>query len=261
MSQRLEGKVALITGAGTGIGAACMGLFAREGATVIGCGRRVAPLEEVLTAVQSEGGGGAVIQADLARHEEADSAVASVMEQFGRLDILVHSAGVGWSWAAVSPDSMNDIAATPPEKWREVMSINLDACYSICRAALQPMLLQGSGSIVNVSSIGGFRGADSGHTYAAAKAGMINLTRAMAVAYGAKGIRSNCVCPGLTDTPMTEEVVTGIRADPQALQNIAPMARVGTPEEMAYGCLYLASDEASYCNGVVLPIDGGTTAR
>ena len=260
MSKRLAGEVALITGAGSGIGEACMKLFAQEGAVVVGCGRRLSVLENVLNAVRADGGDAMVVQADLAKHRDAVNVVEKTVEQYGRVDVLVHSAGVGMNFTEVSENSMNDIATTPFDTWREVMAINLDACYSICHSVLQHMLPQGSGSIVNVSSIGGLVGAPTGHTYSVAKAGLVNLTRCMAVAYGAQGIRTNCICPGLTQTPMVAGVVAGLEENEEFLKSVSPMARIGTAEEMAHACLYFASDESSYCNGVIMPIDGGKTA-
>ena len=128
------------------------------------------------------------------------------------------------------------------------------------RLVLPIMQEQGGGSIVNVASISGFLGMPTAHTYTAGKGAVINLTRSMATTYADDNIRSNCVCPGYTDTPMIQSVMN-IFDDEQVAGFITPMKRAGTPEEMAYGVLYLGSDEASYCNGVVLPIDGGTAAR
>jgi NAD(P)-dependent dehydrogenase (short-subunit alcohol dehydrogenase family) len=140
------------------------------------------------------------------------------------------------------------------------MRINLDACYLACRAAVLRMKAQGGGAIVNVASISGFQGLAAAHAYTAAKAGIINLTRSLCVAYAKDNIRANCLAPGFIDTPMVASVIS-LFDDPETADRLAPMRRPGTPEEMAYGCLYLASDEASYCNGTVLVVDGGTTAR
>lgn len=260
MAGRVQDKVTVITGAGTGIGAACMELFGAEGATVIGVSRTQSNLDEVMEKTQQAGGQGMVIAKDLSSFENAKSVVEETMEKYGRIDILVHSAGVGWSWGEKSPGSMDDVAVTSPEKWDEVMSINLDGCFYMIRNILPIMQKQGGGSIVNVASISGFLGMQTAHTYTAAKGAMINLTRSMATTYATDNIRSNCVCPGYTDTPMIQSVM-GIFDDDQTATYLTPMKRAGTPMEMAYGCLYLASDEATYCNGVVLPIDGGTSAR
>ncbi|MCB1748937.1 MAG: SDR family oxidoreductase, partial [Gammaproteobacteria bacterium] len=169
-------------------------------------------------------------------------------------------ASVGWSWSHVSENSMNDLATTPPDKWNEVIGINLNAAYYMSHACLQHMLPAGKGSIVNVASISGMVGMPTAHTYCSAKGGVINMTRAMATTYAKQGVRSNCVCPGYTDTPMISDVMYLFDDEPTA-NYLTPMARAGTPMEMAYGCLFLASDEASYCNGIVMPIDGGTVAR
>lgn len=258
--ERVKGKVAIITGAGTGVGRACMTLFAAEGAKVVGVSRTQANLDETLSAVRAAGGDGRVVAADLSKAGGADKVVAAARDAYGRVDILVHAAGVGYSWMEKSPDSMNDLVNTPPEKWHEVMAINLDSCFYMCRAVIPEMRKQGQGSIVNVASISGIQGLPVAHTYTAAKGAMINLTRSLCVAYCGDNIRANCIAPGFIATPMVESVLN-LFDDPAMADRLTPMKRPGTAEEMAYGCLYLASDEASYCNGTVLVIDGGTTAR
>lgn len=260
MVDRVKDKIAVITGAGTGIGRACMTLFAREGATVIGVSRTQKNLDEALVEVHALGGRGMVLAKDLSQPESADEIVAATVAAYGRVDILVHSASVGWSWNEKSPGSMHPLDDTTPDKWREVIGLNLDACAFINRACLRQMMKQGKGSIVNVASISGLFGMPTAHTYCAAKGGVINLTRALATTYAKDGVRTNCVCPGYTDTPMIASVMN-VFDDPAVAAQITPMARAGTPEEMANGCLFLASDEASYCNGSILVIDGGTAAR
>lgn len=258
---RLPGKVAVITGAGSGVGRACMMKFAAEGARVVGAGRTKRTLDESLSQVTAAGGEGLVVAADLSKEGSAEQVIAAALKAYGRIDIVVNAAGVGYSWAETSPDSMNDIANTPADKWREVMGINLDSVFYMCRAAVRQFREQKSpGSIVNVASISGMLGLAAAHTYTAAKGAMINLTRSMCVSYANDGIRSNCVAPGFIATPMVASVLN-IFDDPVVANQITPMSRPGTPEEMAMGCLYLASDEASYCNGTVLVIDGGTSAR
>ena len=258
--RRLEGKVAIITGAGSGVGQACMVRFATEGAKVVGVGRTQATLDETLAKLRAAGNDGLTVAADLARDEAADEVVAATLKAYGRVDVLVHAAGVGYSWMDKSPGSMNAVDQTEPDKWREVMRINLDACYLMCRAVIPAMRDARGGSIVTVASISGFQGLGVAHAYTASKGGMINLTRSMCVSYAAENIRANCVAPGFIDTPMVASVL-GMFDDPDVADRITPMRRPGTPDEMANGCLFLASDEASYCNGAVLVIDGGTTAR
>ncbi len=257
---RVKGKVALITGAGTGVGRACMKLFAAEGAKVVGVSRTQANLDETLSQVKAIKGEGKVIAADLAKPEGAERVVAETLSAYGRIDILVNSAGVGYSWLEKSPGSMGPVEDTTPDKWHEVMAINLDSTFYMCRLVVPQMKKQGGGSIVNVTSISGLQGLPVAHTYTAAKGAAINLTRSLAVSYCGDGIRANCIAPGFIKTPMVQSVL-GLFDDPAMADRLCPMKRPGTAEEMAYGCLYFASDESTYCQGSVLVIDGGTTAR
>jgi NAD(P)-dependent dehydrogenase (short-subunit alcohol dehydrogenase family) len=257
---RVKGKIVLITGAGTGVGRACMKVFAGEGATVVGVSRTRSNLDESLALAKAAGGNGMVIAADLADAKEADRVVAETVKAYGRVDILVHSAGVGYSWMEKSPGSMNDVVGTTPEKWHEVLGINLDSYFYMCRSVIPQMKKQGGGAIVGVASISGIQGLPVAHTYTAAKGAMINLTRSLCVTHAADNIRANCILPGFIATPMVESVLN-LFDDPNIADRLTPMRRPGTAEEMALGCLYLGSDEASYCNGTMLVIDGGTTAR
>lgn len=155
---------------------------------------------------------------------------------------------------------MDAVDTTQLAKWREVIAINLDAGFLVSRAAIPVMRAQGGGSIVHVSSISGLLGLPSAHAYTAAKAGLINLTRSLCVAYAKDGIRANCVAPGFIATPMVASVLN-LFDDPAVADAITPMRRPGTPAEIAEACLFLASDASSYCNGSVLVADGGTSAR
>jgi NAD(P)-dependent dehydrogenase (short-subunit alcohol dehydrogenase family) len=260
LMNRLQNKVALITGAGTGVGRACMEIFAREGAKVVGVSRTQANLDETLRSVTDAGGEGIVLAADLSRPEGAQKAVDAAKAAYGRIDVLVNSAGVGYNHQETNPGTMEDTINTTPEAWHEVMAINLDSGFYMCRLVIPMMQQQGGGSIVNVTSISGYQGLPGAHTYTAAKGGMINLTRSLCVAYAKDGIRANAIAPGFIATRMVESFLP-LFEDETVADSITPMRRPGTPEEMAYGCLYLASDEAGYCNGSVLTIDGGTTAR
>ncbi len=257
---RLANKIAVITGGSTGIGRACMALFASEGATVVGSARTQASLDDTLKLVEDAGGQGTVIPADLSKPDDAEHLVNTVIEKYGRIDVLLNGVGVGYSWELKSPGSMADIANAPVDKWREVMGINLDSLFYVSRLVVPQMQKRGGGSIINIASILGLRGMHDAHAYTAAKGAIINLTRSMCAAYAMDGIRSNCLAPGYIDTPMIATHVSAFD-DPAMAERLCPMQRAGRAEEIAYGALYLASDEASYCNGTILTIDGGTTAR
>jgi NAD(P)-dependent dehydrogenase (short-subunit alcohol dehydrogenase family) len=238
-----------------------MALFLEEGARVVGVGRTESRLRETLAGLPGAGEDAArVVAADISTEVGVETAVTAARDAFGQVDILVHAAGVGYSWEKQSPGSMADVVGAPPEKWDEVMRINCDSYYLLCRALVPQMREAGGGAIVGVTSISGFQGLPVAHAYTAAKAAMINLTRSMSVAYVKDNIRVNCIAPGLIETPMVEDVL-GLFDDPETAEQLTPMCRPGTPREMAYGCLYLASDESTYCSGSVLVIDGGTTAR
>jgi len=260
MVDRVKGKIALITGAGTGVGRACMKLFAQEGAKVVGVSRTQANLDETLGQVKAAGGESVVVAADLATAAGAEKAVAAALKAYGRIDILVNSAGVGYSWLEKSPGSMGPVDDTTPEKWAEVMSINLDSVFHMCRLVIPQMKKQGGGAIVNVTSISGLLGLPGAHTYTAAKGGAINLTRSIGITYCGDNIRCNAIAPGFIATPMVASVLN-LFDDPAMADRLTPMKRPGTPEEMAYACLYLGSDESTYCQGTVLVVDGGTLAR
>lgn len=257
---RVSGKVALITGAGDGIGKATARLFAKEGARVFCVSRTASKLEALVKEIKAAGGDAAFAAADLSTPAGADIAFKGLMAAYGRADILVNAAGVGYSWAEKSPGSMNDTTTTTPEKWREVMAINLDSIFYLCRLVIPQMQQQKSGAIVNVASIYGTIGVPDAHAYTATKGAIINYTRSLAIAYVKDGVRSNCLCPGFINTGMVASVMHYFD-DPATADMISPMRRAGTPDEMANACLYLGSDESSYCNGTILVADGGTTAR
>ena len=251
---RLDGEVAIISGGGSGIGAATARLFAREGASVVVTGRRPEPIQAVADAV-----GGLAVAGDAADPEHARDAVRAATEAYGGLDILVVNHGTGWSG---SPGSVTD------EAWRSTLDANLTGSLNLVRAAIAPMSERGGGSIVLVSSISGVAAFPGEAAYSVSKAAMIGLARSIAVDHATSRIRANVVCPGWVRTPMGDEEMDWLaeergvdRTGAYALATRSvPARRAGEPEEIATCILFLASDEASYVNATVLFADGGGRA-
>jgi NAD(P)-dependent dehydrogenase (short-subunit alcohol dehydrogenase family) len=253
-------KVVLVTGAGTGMGAAALVRFAAGGARAVAVGRTEATLRHAVARAGETGGTAAYVVADVGSESGAQAAVRFAVETFGGLDVLVNNASVGWSFEQVLPGSMAATADAPPAAWREVVRINLESVHLMCHFAI-PELRRRGGAIVNVASVGGTRGMADAHAYAAAKAGVINLTRSLARTYGPEQIRCNCLAPGIIDTGMIDPyraVFDQAFDDPVAAAQLCPLGRMGTPEEAADGIWFLSF--ASYCNGAVLVMDGGSSA-
>jgi NAD(P)-dependent dehydrogenase (short-subunit alcohol dehydrogenase family) len=254
-SMRLEGKVALITGGTSGIGAATAELFAQEGAAVAITGRHIGRGEQVAAAVREAGATVRFIEADVRVAAECERAVAETVETFGRLDVLFNNAGV---YVA------NDAVGCSEAEWDAQVDTSLKGAFLMSRAAIPHMVAQGTGSIVNCASGWGLVGGAKAVAYCAAKGGMIAMTKAMAIDHGGQGIRVNAVCPGDTDTPMEHEDARNQGLAWQDYVRIAgegrPIARMGEPIEVARAVLFLASDDASFVTGVALPVDGGGVA-
>ena len=258
---RLQDKVVLITGASSGIGRATMEIAGREGAKVVGTARTESKLQEGLDSVKAAGGDGIIVPADLEDVTSQERVVQAALDAFGRVDVLINNAGVGWQYGLDNPGTMAGIHEASLDNWRAIIGgVDLEGYFLAIRAVLPRMIEQGSGTIVNVSSMAGITGLYDAHAYTAAKGAIVNMTRSMAISYAKNGVRTNCVCPGFIDTPMIAPVV-GAFDDPAVASTLTPMGRPGRPEEIAYALIFLASDEASYCNGAVLVVDGGCTSR
>jgi NAD(P)-dependent dehydrogenase (short-subunit alcohol dehydrogenase family) len=265
MSGRLDGKVALVTGAGSigpgwGNGKASSVLFAREGARVLGVDLRLEAAEETAGIVAAEGGELAPHRADVASEADVRAMVEACLARFGRIDVLVNNVGV---LAIGGPE------ATDEATWDRVTAINLKSMYLTCRHVLPAMVRQGRGSIVNISSIAALRWTGVPYaTYYASKAGMLGLSRGIALEYARRGIRCNCVLPGLMNTPMVHAGLTaayGKEGDVEELVRMrdaqCPMGHMGEAFDVAHACLYLASDDAQYVTAAELVVDGGLTAK
>jgi 3-oxoacyl-[acyl-carrier protein] reductase len=241
----LSGRIALVTGASRGIGAACAYALADAGATVLVNSRKADDDSlKVVETILAAGGVSALSLFDVADSAQVKQAFAQVAEKHGRLHILVNNAGRRVDGLALR---MTD------EQWRESLAVNLDGVFFCCREALG-LMRGGGGSIVNVSSVAAFAGSAGQANYSAAKAGVMGLTRSLALEYGGRNIRVNAVVPGIIETAMTENIKDSLRE--QMLAQI-PVKRFGRPEEVASAVLFLASDDASYISGATLHVNGG----
>ena len=255
---RLDDKVAVITGASSGIGRATFELFGREGAKVVGTARRESELNDALEAA---GGDGIVVPADLEDPSTADKVATAALDEYGRIDILVNNAGVGWQYGIDNPGTMAGIHEASLDNWRDIIGgVDLEGYFLMIRAVLPHMIEARKGAVVNVASMAGITGLYDAHAYTAAKGALVNLSRSMGITYVKNGIRTNAVCPGFVDTPMIAPVINVFDDDATAAA-LTPMSRAARPEEIAHAVLFLASDDASYVNGTHLVVDGGCTAR
>jgi len=243
---RFEGKTALITGGSRGIGRACVVELARQGATVAFVYQRNQEAADQLIAELKDAPGKVqAIQADVADLARAHQVVDGLLEQWSKLDVLVNSAGI-------VRDGL--LGAMTPEQWREVIDTNLGGTFNYCHAVVQPMLMQRSGSIVNISSTASEFAARGQVNYAASKGGIDSLTHALAKELAQRKVRVNAVAPGMIATDMSQ-AVRGLAGD--KIKEIIPMKRIGNPEDVAHVVAFLASDEAAYMTGQVLRVDGG----
>ena len=255
---RLKGKVAIITGANSGIGRATARLFGREGAKVVCCDIQETISPRIDQLIQQEGGQAVFAIIDVTKQADCDRMVATAIEKFGDVDILYNNAGAG---------IRKKLHEHTDEEWNFVLNTNLNAMFRGARAVLPHFIKKGSGNIVTTASTFGLLASAEYPSYCATKAAIVNLTREMALDYGPLGIRVNCVCPGAIETPRfrgfpprrtidentSEEQRTRLASSNKAL------LRMGRPEEIAYGVFFLVSDEASLVTGHALVIDGGQT--
>jgi meso-butanediol dehydrogenase / (S,S)-butanediol dehydrogenase / diacetyl reductase len=249
MAGRLEGKVAAITGAASGIGRDTALIFAREGATVAVLDIRPERAAQTAGLIRDEGGKAEPFPVDVSDQSQVEQAVAAVLAAFGQIDVLVNDAGT------TRPGS---VINTTVDDWELVLRVNLGGTFYCSRAVLPGMIERGSGSIVNIGSVSGMGGDSEAAAYNAAKGAIINLTRSMSFDFGPRGIRTNCICPGPIGTPV---VLRAMSEERQAsMGNTVPLGRVGRPAEVGHIALFLASDESSYVNGAIIPADGGLMA-
>ena len=252
MGKRLENKTALITGGGTGIGAATAKRFAREGACVYISGRREQPLETVVNAIRKSGGIAHYRVSDAGDEQAVDALFDGIVDERGGLDILVNN--------AVSMAGGGLVADTTAEDWDGTFRVTTKGMFFCVRAALKVMQRQSGGSIVNISSVCGLLGTPYTGAYSAAKAAVIGFSRTTAIEAAAANIRVNTVVPGMVMTPPTAATLPNEEAKKASAASV-PIGRIGDPDELAHAIVFLASDEASYITGTELIVDGGKSAE
>jgi NAD(P)-dependent dehydrogenase (short-subunit alcohol dehydrogenase family) len=251
---RLTGKIAFITGAGSGIGRACAELFAQQGAKVILAGRRAEPLNSAVTKINNSGGEAVAVSCDVTDNAQVSAALKAAADKFGSLTTIVNNAGV------IVPGNAEQ---TTDANWDMMININLKGTFLVSRGALKFLRQANGGSIINIGSIYGVVGSKQRVAYAASKGGVTMLTRAMALDHAHENIRVNCICPSLVETEIAKQLFANAPNPEEARRqrvSLIPMGRAGTPQEIAHLAAYLASDESAWVTGAALPIDGGQAA-
>lgn len=248
----LQGKVAIVTGAASGIGKACAEVFAERGAQVVVSDLVDTAGEEVARAIVDEGGDARFVACDISKSEQVEALIEETDRAFGGLDIAVNNAGIR--------GELVELADTSNEHWRQVIDVNLTGTFFCMKAEIEAMLEEGGGSIVNVASVAGQVGFAGVGPYTAAKHGLVGVTRTAALEYSKKGIRVNAIGPGVVETPMVQDM-TGEPEGRQQLLDAHPIGRFGTPREVGELIAFLGGDEAGFITGSFIPIDGGYLAQ
>jgi NAD(P)-dependent dehydrogenase (short-subunit alcohol dehydrogenase family) len=248
---KLRDRVALVTGAASGIARATAQRFAGEGASVIVADANAAGGQETVELILAGGGSASFVQLDVADAQQVKGTVEEVVNRYGRLDVLFNGAAILFYGTAVE---------TTVDDWSRMLAINLTGTFLCCRAALPHMLARSSGSIINISSTTGAHDACAhAVAYVTSKGGVHMFSRALAIDHARQGIRVNVICPGPTDTPMLRKAMTAEQLE--AFADSYPMGRLGKPEEIAAAALFLASDDASFVTGATLYVDGGQSSE
>ncbi|MGF1507336.1 MAG: SDR family NAD(P)-dependent oxidoreductase [Anaerolineae bacterium] len=249
----VEGKTAVVTGAGSGIGQAVALRLAADGANVVVADIDAQKADETRAIIEEHGGSASAVETDVADEAAVAEMIAGALDRYGGLDIAVNNAGIVGELAPIHESST--------ENWHRVLGINLHGVYYCMKYELRPMLEAGSGSIVNIASMSGLVGTENVAQYVAAKHGVVGLTKTAALEYATSGVRVNAVCPAMVHTPLIDSYAQGNEDVLNVYRAMQPMQRMGTPEEIANLVAWLASDESTFMTGAALNIDGGQMSR
>lgn len=254
MTACLDGKVALVTGGGSGIGRAAALAFAREGARVVVVDIDVAQGRATVNAIESTGAQATFVPADVSQRADVEAMIAATVSAYGQLDCAFNNAGIEGTVAVPT-------AEYSEEAWDRVIEINLKGVWLCMKYQLAQMLKQGGGAIVNTASVAGLVGGTFGSAYYASKHGVVGLTKAAAIEYGQAAIRVNAICPGVIRTEMMDRIAQGKQGIEDAISSLHPLGRLGTPQEIAETVVWLSSDAASFVTGQAIAVDGGYVAQ
>jgi NAD(P)-dependent dehydrogenase (short-subunit alcohol dehydrogenase family) len=255
MSGRLEAKVAIVTGAGRGIGEGIALRFAREGAAVVAAQRTAADGDRVIAKIAAEGGQATAVQTDVRESASVRQLIETTLERYGRLDVICNNAGVGL---------IRNVVDTTMDEFDSVMDPNVRGVFLCMKYGIPPMIDRGGGSVINIASVASFVGFPNDAAYCTSKGAVLMLTRQAALDYANSQVRVNAICPGFIETPMLHQYCRG-QDDPEETMNeviaFHPMGRVGSVDDVASAAVFFASDDSTWVTGTALPVDGGLLVR
>ena len=249
---KLENKVVIITGAGSGIGAATAKLFVTHGAIVVASDINLENAQKTVDEIQKSGGTTSAVKTDVTKFEEVENLIVNTVKEYGKLDVIVNNAGIGGA-------NQKKTAEHTHEDWHNVIAVNQTGVFYCMQAALQQMTKQEYGNIINVASLAGLKASGNNLSYSASKFAVVGMTKSAALEYGHKNIRINAVCPGYTHSALLDQLLSSRDDMEDILKRYIPMRRFGEPDEIAEGICWLASENSKFITGQTITLDGGTS--